>query len=251
MATKNEKLICQVIRERMKAQGLTMQTLAEEIGSSQSSVSRSLSGETELTLERLYEITRVLGVNAALIVEEAERRIAPFEVSEGFENYLCSDFRRYLVFVALNVPRTIRELETETNASLVSIQSLLKRLKSERLLLELQGERYQLNDNGRRMKFRRGRAFYDLKTKLYALQAEHTVKNLDQPKEFWVDRDDRLVVAYLTKEQAERVAGMLEAIANQISEIDRQNLRNLDMSFVPYLYFVSGKKVGDFPKGAI
>jgi len=246
MATTTEKLISQVIRERMKNHGVTMQDLAEQIGTSQSSISRSLSGETELTIERLYEIARVLGVSTAVLVEEAERRVAPFEVSEEFENYLCSDLRRYLVFVALNLPRTIHQLEDETHASIVLIQSLIKRLKSEKLILELQGDRFQLNDEGRRMKFRKARAFYDLKSKLYALQAEHTVKNLNQPREFWADRDDRLVMAYLTREQAERIAGMLEAIANQISEMDRQNLRGDVERVVMYQFFLTQKQFGDF-----
>lgn len=224
-----------------------MSDLAEQIGTSQSSVSRSLSGETELSLERMYEIARVLGVSAAIIFEEAERRAPPYEFSAEFEEYLCLDFRRYLVFVALNIPKTSAQLEAETNASQVLIQSLLKRLKSEGLLLELQSGEFQLNDYGRRSKFRRSKSFYELKTKLYSLQAEHTLRNLDRAKEFWADRDDRLVMGYLTREQAERIASMIEGLAHQVSEMDRQNYRqNSDGSL--YQIFLAQKQYGDFGK---
>lgn len=245
MATTQEKLVLQVIRERMKDRGLTMSDLAEQIGTSQSSVSRSLSGETELSLERMYEIARVLGVSAAIIFEEAEQRAPAHEFSEELETYLCSDFRRYLVFVALNIPKSINQLEHETNASVVLIQSLIKRLKVEGLLLTLQGDQFQLNDRGRRSKFRKSRSFYDLKMKLYSLQSEHTIRNLGQPPEYWADRDDRLVVAYLTDVQAKRVASMLEALAIQISEMDRQNLRANISELSMYQVFLTQKKFAD------
>lgn len=246
MATTQEKYVLQVIRERMKALDLNMKDLADQIGTSQSAVSRLLSGETELSIDRMYEISRVLGVSGSALVEEAERKMAPIEFPEAFEEFVCSDFRRYLILVALNGPRTVSELMGETKASQVFIQAFLKRLNSERMLMTLQADRFQLNDRARRSKFRSSKAFYELKAKLFSLQSEHTVRNLSQPPEYWKNRDDRLVVAYLTQEQAERFASMIEGLGNQIEELDRQNVRASGSRMQLYQFFLTQKMFADF-----
>lgn len=245
MALSQQKAILQVIREWMKDRGLTMQDLAEHIGSSQSSISRALTGETELSLERIYEISGILGVSASVIFEEAERRMAPNQLSEGLEEFLCSELRRYLVFVALNRPKSITELMEEANTSRVGVESVLKRLKGEGLLLAMQGDRFQLSERAFRSKFRNTRVFYELKQKLYALQGEQTFKKLDSPREYWATRDDRLVVGLLNEDQAKQVSSMLEAVAKSVQEMDRHNHRASAPGVETHQIFLAQKKFSD------
>ncbi len=56
--------------------GMTQLDLAERLGCAQSEVSRIESGERSVTVDRLFDLARVLGVSPAELLGDSERKAA-------------------------------------------------------------------------------------------------------------------------------------------------------------------------------
>lgn len=85
------------IREARKAQGITLQQLADAIHKSRASVSKYENGEITLDVQTLYEIGRVLRVPAARLLDDGPQETPPLPTAAGQSPFFQAD-RLYFYF---------------------------------------------------------------------------------------------------------------------------------------------------------
>ena len=138
-------LLVSTLKRQLKAQGMTYRDLAVALGVSEPSIKRILSSQ-RLTLERLLEISHLLGFSLAELAQEsAASELRLHTLSEVQESELVSDVTLLMVAVcALNqwsiedMVKTYRLTEAECIGRLLKLDRL-------RLIQLLPGNRIRLN----------------------------------------------------------------------------------------------------------
>ncbi len=144
MRTETSLLIA-TVKRLLKAQGMTYRDLAVKLGISEPSVKRLFSSG-RLTVERLEEISHVLGYTLAEISKEAvSTQIRIDTLTENQERELVSDPRLLVVAVCAINNWTMQEIVTHYLITEQECVLFLLRLDRLRILDLLPGNRIRIN----------------------------------------------------------------------------------------------------------
>lgn len=138
-------LLVTTLKRRLKAQGLTYRDLAAKLGVSEASVKRMFATQ-RLTLERLVEISALLGFTLAELAQEAalgERRLHLLD--EAQESELVSDEKLLLVAVCVLNQWTVGDIVARYRLSEAECIRRLVKLDRLGLIRLLPGNRVRLN----------------------------------------------------------------------------------------------------------
>ena len=138
-------LLVTTLKRRLKAQGITYRELATRLGVSEASVKR-LFATQRLTLERLLEISNLLGFTLAELAQEAalgEKRLHTLD--EAQERELVADEKLLLVAVCVLNQWSIADSVARYRLSEAECLRRLVKLDRLRLIQLLPGNRIRLN----------------------------------------------------------------------------------------------------------
>ena len=129
----------------LKARGMTYQQLGAAIGLSEASVKR-LFASRRFTLERLLEVSHLLGFSLAELAQQASAQQQRLHLlSEAQETELVSDIRLLLVAVLVLNQWPIPDIVASYQLSAPEVIQQLARLDRLRLIELLPGNRVRLN----------------------------------------------------------------------------------------------------------
>jgi transcriptional regulator with XRE-family HTH domain len=215
--------VLKVIKDHLKERNIKLTEIAENLGSSHTTVSRILSGQTKLDLVDFEAFSKALGIPMSTMLREAEAKNSKVRISEEVEKRICSDPRRYAVFIALNDPLTIEGISARYGIAKKFVEQTIEFFEEEGIAFRPGQGLFQLTDLAKDIKFGRTPEFYEIKSRIYRLQALDTYNNLSRGDEYWADKDDQLQVARLSVSQALAVAKQIEAITQQVITMDDMN----------------------------
>ncbi len=139
-----DRLVLALKRE-LKARGMTYQQLGAAIGLSEASVKR-LFASRRFTLERLLQISHLLGFSLAELAQQASAQQQRVHLlSEAQESELVSDIRLLLVAVLVLNQWPIPDIVASYQLSAPEVIQQLARLDRLRLIELLPGNRVRLN----------------------------------------------------------------------------------------------------------
>ena len=139
-----DRLVLALKRE-LKARGMTYQQLGAAIGLSEASVKR-LFASRRFTLERLLQISHLLGFSLAELAQQASAQQQRLHLlSEAQETELVSDIRLLLVAVLVLNQWPIPDIVASYQLSAPEVIQQLARLDRLRLIELLPGNRVRLN----------------------------------------------------------------------------------------------------------
>lgn len=133
------------LKRRLKIQGMTYRDVATALGVSEPSIKRLFASE-RFTLERLVEISHLLGFTLAELAQEAavgENRLHTLSAVQ--ENELVSDEKLLLVAVCVLNQWAIKDIVSAFNLSEAECIQRLVQLDRLRLIVLLPGNRIRLN----------------------------------------------------------------------------------------------------------
>ena len=139
------KQLIKTLKHRLKVQSMTYRDLAQALSLSEASVKRLFASE-RLTLERLIQISHLLGFTLAELTQEAaldERRL--HTLSEAQEKELVSDEKLLLVAVCALNQWKIADMTHYYQLSELECVGYLLKLDRLKLLQLLPGNRIRLN----------------------------------------------------------------------------------------------------------
>lgn len=223
MSNSVKAALLKVIKDHLKERNITLTEIADKLGTSHTTISRILNGQSGLEVEVLEQFSKALGIPISTMYREAESKNNKVRISEDVEKRICTDSRRYSIFIALNDPMTIEAISARFGITKKFVEQTIEYFEAEGIAFRPGQGLFQLTDLAKDIKFGRTLEFYDIKSRLYRLQALDTYKNLSRGTEFWADKDDQLQVARLSSSQALALAKQIEAITQQVITMDDMN----------------------------
>lgn len=108
-----QKHILDAISASMEQRGVSQGQLAAGLGCSQTTVSRLLRGQTQLTVEDLFKIAKVLQVNPTVFMEQAvSKGPAVISIPREVQEIFCADAVGFQLLSRLRTSMTFAELAT-------------------------------------------------------------------------------------------------------------------------------------------
>lgn len=137
--------LVRALKKRLKLQGITYRELASALGVSEPSVKRMFSTR-RFTLERLVEISNILGFTLAELAQEAavDERLV-HTLSEVQESELVSDRKLLLVAICSLNHWTVKDIVATYRLTEAECIQRLAQLDRLRLIVLLPGNRIRLN----------------------------------------------------------------------------------------------------------
>lgn len=205
------------LKRRLKAQGMTYRDLAEKLELSEPSVKR-LFASRRFTLDRMVEISNLLGFTLAELTQEAavsERRVRV--LSDQQERELVADEKLLLVAVCALNQWTVEDICRVYRLSEAQCIERLLKLDRLRLIQLLPGNRIRLNVSRDFDWLPRGpiRAFFQLQGRDDFLQSD------------FAGEDETLAFSHamLTEAAIGRLQGELRKLRQRFAELHEESLQ--------------------------
>ncbi|MBS1984528.1 MAG: helix-turn-helix transcriptional regulator [Bdellovibrionales bacterium] len=214
----------------MERRNVSQGDLASGLGCSQTTVSRLLRGHTQLTVDDLFRIAKVLQVNPSVFIDQAVSK-APSIVtlSPAVQSIFCADTIGFHLFNRLKQPLTFAELAVHFSPEhLPTVRKKIQDLKQLEAVVEDIDGRLRLNYPDAESLYLVQDANYNARiTEIYGRLREtkgDPAKMSDKDAEAWRRiNGDALVMDYFTRPQIEEQKALLLQLFNFVRSQLRAN----------------------------
>lgn len=247
-----QKQILDAIVATMDQQKVSQGDLASALGCSQTTVSRLLRGQTQLTVDDLFNIAKVLKVSPSIFIDQAVNK-GPYIVTlpMDVQNIFCADAVGFHLFSRLKVSSTLADLsEFFSPDQMAVVRGKIVELKKLGAVVEDIDGRLRLNYPDAEAIYLSQDVHYNARiTELYGRLRESKgdlSKLPEKEAEAWKKiNGDAVVIDYFTRPQIEEQKALLLQFFNFIRSQLRANrtsavkssdteLRAIYLSSLPY-----------------
>jgi transcriptional regulator with XRE-family HTH domain len=246
-----QKHILDAIVATMEQRNVSQGELASGLGCSQTTVSRLLRGHTQLTVDDLFKIAKVLKVNPTVFIEQAVAKVPhvvtiPSEVQKIF----CSDAVGFQIFNRLKTPTSFSDLVLFFGPEHIpNVRKKISELKSSDAVVEDIDGKLRLNyPDAESIHLSQDAEYKTRITELYGRLREtkgDLTKLTEKESEAWRRINaDVVVMDYFTRPQVEEQKSLLlqfvnfvrsQLRANRMNDrVEATELRVIYLSSLPY-----------------